>query len=86
MRYLKLYEEFRTEELEDIQVDKEQELSDKTIDDVLHPDFFKDEESVESDEVTQDERGVYKIKNWLIYFSSIYYFIFNFLRKPSQIC
>ena len=66
MRYLKLYEEFRIEELEDIQVDKERELSDKTIDDVLHPDFFKDEEESD-DEVTQDENGVYHIKNWKTY-------------------
>jgi hypothetical protein len=43
MKYLKLYEEFRTEELEDIQLDKDQELSDKTIDDVLDPNFFEEE-------------------------------------------
>jgi hypothetical protein len=66
MRYLKLYEEFKTEELEEIEIQKDQELSDKTIDDVLNPDFFKDEEQ-ESDEVTQDERGVYHISNWTTY-------------------
>lgn len=66
MRYLKLYEEFRTEELEDIQLDKDQELSDKTIDDVLDPNFFEEEEK-ESEEVNQDSRGVYQIKNWTTY-------------------
>ncbi len=67
MRYLKLYEEFKTELEEETEVKKDQELSDKTIDDVLDPDFFKDQEEEESDEVTQDERGVYQIKNWLVY-------------------
>jgi hypothetical protein len=67
MRYLKLYEEFKTELEEETEVQKDQELSDKTIDDVLDPDFFKDQEEEESDEVTQDERGVYQIKNWLVY-------------------
>jgi hypothetical protein len=67
MRYLKLYEEFKTELEEETEVKKDQELSDKTIDDVLDSDFFKDQEEEESDEVTQDERGVYQIKNWLVY-------------------
>lgn len=68
MRYLKLYEEFRTEELEEIEVQQYQELSDKTIDDVLNPDFFKEEEKEEeSEEVFQDERGVYHISNWNVY-------------------
>jgi hypothetical protein len=67
MRYLKLYEEFRTEELEEIEIQKDQELSDKTIDDVLNPDFFKEEEKEESEEVFQDERGVYHISNWNVY-------------------
>ena len=68
MRYLKLYEEFRTEELEEIEIQKDQELSDKTIDDVLNTDFFKEEESEEeSEEVFQDERGVYHISNWNVY-------------------
>jgi len=64
MRYLKLYEEFRTEELEEIEIQKDQELSDNTIDDVLNTDFFKEEES---EEVFQDERGVYHISNWNVY-------------------
>jgi len=64
MKYLKLYEEFRTEEV--IQLDKDQELSDKTIDDVLDPNFFE-EEKEESDGITQDSRGVYQIKNWTTY-------------------
>jgi hypothetical protein len=67
MRYLKLYEEFRTEELEEIEIQKDQELSDKTIDDVLNPDFFREEEKEESEEVFQDERGVYHINNWNVY-------------------
>jgi len=68
MRYLKLYEEFRTEELEETEVQQKQELSDKTIDDVLNPDFFKEEEEKEeSEEVFQDERGVYHISNWNVY-------------------
>jgi len=67
MRYLKLYEEFRTEELEEIEIQKDQELSDKTIDDVLNPDFFKEEEKEETSEVSQDERGVYHISNWNVY-------------------
>ncbi len=66
MRYLKLYEEFKTEELEEIEIQKDQELSDKTIDDILHPDFFKDKEESE-EEVFQDERGVYHIRNWNVY-------------------
>jgi hypothetical protein len=65
MIYLKLYEEFRTEELEETEV-QDQELSDKTIDDVLKYDFFDDEKEEES-EVFQDKKGVYHIKNWTIY-------------------
>jgi hypothetical protein len=70
MRYLKLYEKFRTEELEEIEIQKDQELSDKTIDDVLNPDFFSEEEEKEkeeSEEVFQDKRGVYHINNWNVY-------------------
>jgi hypothetical protein len=61
MRYLRLYEEFRVEELEEIEVQKNQE-SDKTIDDVLNTDFFTEEK-----EVYQDSKGVYHIKNWIVY-------------------
>ncbi len=68
MKYLKLYEEFRTEELEEIEIQKDQELSDKTIDDVLNPDFFSEkEEKEESEEVFQDKKGVYHINNWNVY-------------------
>jgi hypothetical protein len=63
MRYLKLFEEFRIEELEETEVQNDQDLSDKTIDDVLNPDFFKEK----SDEVIQDEKGVYHITNWNVY-------------------
>jgi hypothetical protein len=64
MRYLKLYEEFKTE-LEETEV-QQQELSNKTIDDVLKDDFFE-EESEEGSEVYKDNRGVYHIKNWKVY-------------------
>jgi hypothetical protein len=64
MRYLKIYEEFKTE-LEEIEV-QQQELSNKTIDDVLKDDFFE-EESEESSEVYKDKNDVYHIKNWKVY-------------------
>ncbi len=70
MRYLRLYEEFRTQEIEEIKIDRNQELSDTTIDDVLSPDFFKEEDYIDElsdDEVSQDSRGVYQIKNWKVY-------------------
>ncbi len=66
MKYLKLYEDFRVEELEETEVQQNQELSNKTIDDVLNPKFFSEEEK-ESEEVFQDERGVYHISNWDVY-------------------
>ena len=55
VKYLKLFEIFIT----DI------ELSDKTIDDVLKPDFF--EEEIEDEGSTIDSNGVIHIKNWNIY-------------------
>ena len=54
MKYLKLFDAFVT----DI------ELSDKTIDDVLKPDFFEEEIDKGS---TIDSNGVIHIKNWNIY-------------------
>jgi hypothetical protein len=63
MRYLKLYEEFITQEPEETEVLQDQDLSDKTIDDVLKDDFFDESE----EEVFQDQKGVYHIKNWTIY-------------------
>lgn len=54
MKYLKLFEAFVT----DI------ELSDKTIDDVLSPDFF---EEIEDEGSTIDSNGVIHIKNWNTY-------------------
>lgn len=68
MRYLKLYEEFKFEQ-EVIEPEVQTELSDKTTDDILNDDFFKEEEKgeTETDEVFQDERGVYHIKNWNVY-------------------
>jgi hypothetical protein len=68
MRYLKLYEEFKFEQ-EVIEPEVQTELSDKTTDDILNDDFFKEEEKeeTETDEVFQDKRGVYHIKNWNVY-------------------
>ncbi len=65
MKYLKLYEDFRTED--NLVVEPEIEFSDKTIDDVLKDDFLKDEEKVDDSDVYQDEMGVYHIKNWTVY-------------------
>lgn len=56
MRYLKLYEEFKKQELVE---EPEIELTDITIDDVLKDDFF--------DQVKQDSNGVYQILNWEVY-------------------
>ena len=67
MRYLKLYEEFRTDSpvMEpEILIDPENDVSDKTIDDVVGDDFFKEEEDKD---VYQDQNGVYHIKNWIVY-------------------
>ena len=65
MRYLKTYEEFKFKEEEDTDVlEPEVELSDKTIDDVLSDDFFKDEDD---DESYIDNKGVIHIKNWKVY-------------------
>ena len=60
MKYLKLFEEFVITKPKP----KEEEISNKTIDDVLKDDFLKQEEN---DLVSQDERGVYQIKNWQVY-------------------
>jgi hypothetical protein len=66
MKYLKLYEEFKIgEDLIEPEIQIETELSDKTTDDVLKDDFFKEVE--ESDEVYKDEKAVYHIKNWNVY-------------------
>ena len=63
MRYLKIYEDFKQSEIEVLE--PEVELSDKTIDDVLDPNFFSDiEEKEEEDESYIDSRGVVHIKNW----------------------
>ncbi len=65
MKYIKLYEEFTYEQdLLEPEVELQPEVSDKTIDDVLEPEFF---EETEEKEVTQDKRGVYHISNWYIY-------------------
>ena len=59
MRYLKLFEQF-------VETMPKRELSDKTIDDVLKPGFFDDEE-IEDDGSTIDSNGVIHIKNWNTY-------------------
>ena len=64
MKYLKLYEEFKYEEV--IEPEVQTELSDKTTDDVFKDNFFKDEEK-SNDEVYQDKNGVYHITNWATY-------------------
>ena len=64
MKYLKLYEEFKYEEV--IEPEVQTELSDKTTDDVFKDDFFNDEEKL-NDEVYQDKNGVYHITNWSTY-------------------
>lgn len=63
MKYLKLFEEFViTKQKPKV----ETEISDKTVDDILKDDFLKGEE-LEDKEVSQDEKGVYQIKNWHVY-------------------
>jgi hypothetical protein len=64
LKYLRLYEEFVESEIQDeIEIGKEIELSDKTIDDVLSDDFFEDDEP----ESYKDYNDVYHIKNWNVY-------------------
>ena len=58
MKYLKLFEAFVADM-------SRVELSDKTIDDVLNPDFF--EEDIEDEGSTIDSNGVIHIKNWNTY-------------------
>ena len=61
MRYLKLFEQF-------VETMPKRELSDKTIDDVLKPGFFdEDEEEIEDKGSTIDSNGVIHIKNWNTY-------------------
>jgi hypothetical protein len=64
VRYLKLFEVF-------VETMPKRELSDKTIDDVLKPGFF-DEEEIDEEEIedkgsTIDSNGVIHIKNWNTY-------------------
>lgn len=60
MRYLKLFEAF-------VELMPKRVLSDKTIDDVLKPGFFDEEEDVEDKGSIIDSNGVIHIKNWNIY-------------------
>lgn len=63
MKWIKIYEDFKYEkEILEPELDIKQETSDKTVDDVLKTDFFKD-----NNKVYRDERGVYHITNWKIY-------------------
>lgn len=68
MRYLKLYEKF-IQDIDDIDVDQDIELSDKTIDDVMKDDFFDDvkDKDLKSDDSYIDSKGTIHIKNWKIY-------------------
>ena len=68
MKYLKLYENFRTEIEPEVELETqlEPEVSYKTIDDVFKDDFFEEENDKE-EEVYQDSDGVYHIKNWTVY-------------------
>ena len=66
MRYLRLYEEFMKNS--EMEIDTEQELSDKTIDDVLKDDFFDDIEDKElEDDSKEYSSEVINIKNWKVY-------------------
>lgn len=58
MRYLKLFEAF-------VEAMPKRELSDKTIDDVLKPEFF--DEEIEDKGSTIDDNGIINIKNWNTY-------------------
>jgi hypothetical protein len=58
VKYLKLFEAFVADM-------PQVELSDKTIDDVLNPNFF--EEEIDDDGSTIDSNGVIHIKNWNTY-------------------
>jgi hypothetical protein len=67
MKYLKLYEEFKYEEIiepevqEELPIDKSKEVyQDK-------PEVQEELPIDKSKEVYQDNRGVYHIKNWAIY-------------------
>lgn len=65
MKYLKIYEEFKT-------VERDKEISDYTIDDMLDDDFFtndtiEDEEIIEDDDSYVDKNGIIHIKNWVRY-------------------
>lgn len=64
MRYIKLYEEFRNSEIE---LERDVDLSDKTIDDVLADDFFDSEEDEEDTYKNNDKDSPIIIKNWKTY-------------------
>jgi myosin-crossreactive antigen len=58
MNYLKLYEEFIDSVQSQIEI--QDEISDKTIDDVLSDSFF-------DDNIILDMNNIYHIKNWEVY-------------------
>lgn len=65
MKYIKLYEDFTYErEVLEPEVELRPEVLNKTIDDVLEPEFFEQESDKQ---VTQDKRGVYHISGWNVY-------------------
>ena len=63
MKYIRIFEEFIK-----TLPRKREELSDKTIDNILHPDFLKDkDEDIEDNSVLKRPNGSYTIKNWKTY-------------------
>jgi hypothetical protein len=66
MKYIRLYEEFiKTKEVDVID---DQELSDKSIDDILSDDFFSDQElDNEVNRLDKHSKNIHHIKNWKVY-------------------
>ena len=68
MRYLKLYEEFKIIQDEEVDTLEKPEVSNKTIEDVLKDDFFDDIEDKElEDDSKEYSSEVINIKNWKVY-------------------
>jgi len=66
MKYIRLYEEFiKTKEVDVID---DQELSDKSIDDILSDDFFSDQElDNEVNRLDKHSKNIHNIQNWKVY-------------------
>jgi hypothetical protein len=68
VRYLKLYEEFKIIQDEEVDTLEKPEVSNKTIEDVLKDDFFDDIEDKElEDDSKEYSSEVINIKNWKVY-------------------